>query len=192
MLAATARPPVCGASRPRLRRRRTAGVVDEQVVPGLVETPGGLFQRYGRQLALGVVDQPQPAQLAYAVGDLEVELSFPTPREPVLDAAVQLVGGERSLRGAQEVVGEHRLLDLFLLRGVEQVVEHAGVVVEVAEVEVVRQRLHELDLAVLELAELAHEEAAERREARTERDELALAELDRLATQPEPERQQQQ
>src|SRR5690606_14774864 len=59
------------------------------------------------------------------------------------------------------MVGEHGLDALRLFGGVEQVVEDTRIVVEVPEVEVLRKRLHELDLPVLELAHLTHDVASE-------------------------------
>ncbi len=109
--------------------------------------------------------------------------------EPVLDPGVEL--GRRGRLLAQEAEGEEHLLDLLLGRRVEQVVEHAHVVVEVPEVEALRQHLHELDAPVLELRPLAPGVAHQRAEPDGDGGQLGLADGHLVVAEAEPEEHQQ-
>ena len=85
--------------------------------------------------------------------------------QPGLDAPVERVFGRRAARREQEVIGQERLLAFLLLGLADDVVEDAGVVVDVAVVDVVGQDLLVQQRLALESHPLRHDEAAERDQA---------------------------
>src|SRR5262249_53334243 len=121
-------------------RRRFPDVL-EIIVPDLIEAGERLAGRRHAQMLAVALEQPEAVALAERVVDLEIDLDTERRLEPALDRVVELGLGRRRLGNAQEIVGEERLLAFLVLGGADDVVEYPGIVVDVAEVDVVGQLL---------------------------------------------------
>ena len=84
--------------------------------------------------------QAEPLELCQRVVAFEIDVGAECLPQPVLDPPVELVAGRPVARREQEIVGQESFLAFLLLGGADDVVEDAGVVVDVAVVDVVGQR----------------------------------------------------
>ncbi len=113
--------------------------------------------------------RPEPLELGERVAHLELDGDAECRLQPRLDPRFELARGRRRGGGAQEMVGEERLLAVLFLGGADHVVEHAGIVVDVAVIDVVGQLHLIFERLALILHPLPGDEAAERDEARERR-----------------------
>ena len=109
-------------------------------------------QRHDDEPLAVALEQSEPLELVERVADIEVDVDAEGRAQPVLDAPIELRGDWRRSRFMQEMIGEERLFDLLLFGGADDVIENAGVVVDVAIVDVVGQ----LDLVLERLPLVAH------------------------------------
>src|SRR5262249_23077992 len=154
--------PPCELSRDR--RRRRLDVVLKIIVPDVIDPFDRLFGRRHRAALAVVAQQLQALKLGERVVDLEVDVEAERVEQPLLDVPVQLFLSRRRWQRAQEIVSEKRLFALLLLGGADDVVEDTGIIVDVAEVNVVGERLLIKERLPLVFDELAQHESAERDE----------------------------
>src|SRR5215831_20712532 len=151
--------------RPRSSGRGRSIGRRKKLPPGAIEDHLGGVERRHRKLIAVAAEQLEPFQLRQGLADLERDRDAERVLEPSLDPPLQLVLRRRRRSRRGEIIGEERLLALLLLGSPDDGFEHAGIVVGVAEIDVVGNLLVILERLALELEPLPYQEAAERHQA---------------------------
>src|SRR5204863_813837 len=91
--------------------------------------------------------------------DLELDCQAEGRFEPSLDPTLELGLRWRRRGSAQEIIRQERLLALLLLGRADDVIEHPGIVIDVAKIDVLAELLLMLERLALVAQPLPHHES---------------------------------
>src|SRR5262249_2211654 len=112
----------------------------KKFVPNLVQLDDCRLQPWDKEPLTLTSNETKVIEGIECIGNLEINIDREVSCEPRLDTACNLGGCRRYLRLADEVICEHRLLDLLVLGSGYQVVKDACIIVDIAEIEIFGER----------------------------------------------------
>ena len=112
-----------------------------------------------------VADEIETFSRASAVSISKSAETPNTARQQLLDPRIECLARERRCRRQQAVIGEQRFLPVLILRLADHVAEDAGIIVDVAVVDVVGELLLMDQRLAVEISPLPQQEGAQREQA---------------------------
>ena len=147
----------CRGDRPSGRRRRS-----QKPLPLPIEPSGRVDKRHRREAAIGLDDEIKLSQPRQSVIDVEIGENSDDSRQKLFDPRIEYVTRDGLRFDQQAVIGKQHFLPVLILRLADQVAEDAGIIVDVAVVDVVGDLLLMDQRLAVEISPLPQQESAQR------------------------------
>ncbi len=148
-----------------LRCRNSGRLLSQQPLPLPVEPLQSVGKRHRRKAAAGLDDEIIPSQPRQGVVDIEIGGDADHAHQKLLDSRIKHLACDRPRFGQQAVIGQQHFFPVLVLRLTDQVGEDAGIIVDVAVVDVVGEFFLMDQRLAVEISPLPQQEGAQRQQS---------------------------